>query len=104
MVSMKEKNKGAMVNFARAVNDKMPDFIKLAVFITNSCPDPVMKGRLEALVHGPKNFAVQLKIIASVKAAHDDDTAEHQMNAVMKQLTKSLQNVVEAADSVTLLK
>jgi hypothetical protein len=104
LVSMKDKNKIGMVNFARSVNDKLPKFIGVAQQITSNCSDPVMKARLESLINGPKNFGVQLKIIASVKATQDDDRAEQQMSSVMKQLTKSLQNVVEAADSVTLLK
>jgi hypothetical protein len=104
MLSMQGGNKSQAVTHARAIYDKLPLFIQQAQAIMVSCTDPVIKARLEQLIAVPKNFAVQLKIIASVKAAQDDNKADKQMKSVMKQLAKSLQNVVEAGDSVTLLR
>jgi len=51
----------------------------------------------------PKNFAVQLKIIAGVKAASSDDdpAAEHQLITCAQGLANSVVQTVKAADAAT---
>ena len=56
-----------MVNASRAVYDNIPELIKLARSIADTTTDPVLKERLYNLASVPKNYAVQLKIISSVK-------------------------------------
>lgn len=66
---------------ARTISALIRTYNKELRGLANNCPDPQLKERLIQNGQALKNFSIQLKIMASVKAAStgDDPTAESQL-------------------------
>jgi len=72
--------------------------------MSNNCPDPELKERLLKSTQALQNFSVQLKILASVKAASTtpDPDAEHQLAILTQNLGRMLNMTISAVNVVHL--
>jgi hypothetical protein len=80
-LAAQSKNKRDMIAAARKISELIAQVQSLSSDIASRCTDPVLREQLLSLSKVPKNFGTQLKIVAAVKAASDDDdpTAENQL-------------------------
>jgi len=92
-----------------AISKKLAGMIdgvqKNAIEIANKCTDPILKEQLLAVCKVPKNFSVQLKIIAAVKAASlakHDKSAEYQLVVCAQGLANSVIQTVKASEAASL--
>jgi len=92
-----------------AISKKLAGMIdgvqKNAIDIASKCTDPILKEQLLAVCKVPKNFSVQLKIIAAVKAASlakHDKSAEYQLVVCAQGLANSVIQTVKAAEAASL--
>jgi len=93
-------NKTEMIACSRRIAEMIHQVQKFSEEIGNKCKDPRLKSHLLNCSRVPKNFSVQLKIIAGVKSRTDDDpSAEAQLVTCAQQLANSVIATVEAAHS-----
>ena len=80
-LAAQSKNKKDMIAAARKISELIAQVQALSSDIASRCTDPILREQLLSISKVPKNFGTQLKIVAAVKAASDDDdeTAENQL-------------------------
>jgi len=97
----KEKNKAEMIRLARLIAEACSGVDKAANELAATCKDVKLKNSLLAYAAPLKNFGVQLKILASVKAstADDDPTTKQQLVTCAKGIANSVVMSCNAAES-----
>jgi len=96
----KAKDKRGMIEASRALALASQQYTEQAKAAAESCSDLILKEQIITSAQAARNFAVQLKIIAAVKAADDDDTesAKQQLVKCAKGLCKAVVAAVDYAE------
>jgi len=99
-LAAQKNNKKEMIESARKIAGMIGKVQELSTEIANKCKDPVLREQLLRICRVPKNFAVQLKIIAAVKATSGDNdaSAEAQLVTCAKGLANSVVQTLAAAE------
>jgi len=97
-------NKKDMIAAARKLAGMVAKVQTLATEIANKCKDPVLREQLLSICKVPKNFAVQLKIVAAVKATSGDydASAEAQLLTCAKGLANSVVTTLRSAEAASI--
>jgi hypothetical protein len=97
-------NKTDMIEISRTLATMITQIQSFSSEIAAKCTDPTLKAQLLSICRVPKNFAVQLKIIAAVKATgkDNDPTAALQLVTCAKGLANSVVQTVKAAEAASL--
>eukprot|EP01092_Planopodium_desertum_P014973 TRINITY_DN77294_c0_g1_i1.p1 TRINITY_DN77294_c0_g1~~TRINITY_DN77294_c0_g1_i1.p1 ORF type:complete len:208 (+),score=67.85 TRINITY_DN77294_c0_g1_i1:76-624(+) len=91
-------DKAGIIRAARMISDFVAKIIDNAKQVSATCKDKKTANELMSMAYAAKNFAVQLKILAAVKASIDgtDPTAETQLvtcaNGVANAVVKTIAN------------
>jgi len=100
----RNNSKGELITAARNIAGMVGKIQEISNKISAKCGDPKLKERLLALCRVPKNFAVQLKIIAAVKASsgENDQAAVHQLVTCAEGVANSVVATVKAAEAASI--
>jgi len=100
----KEGQRQQFLISARAISGYVRALSLDVKMMSNNCPDPELKERLLKSTQALQNFSVQLKILASVKAASTtpDPDAEHQLAILTQNLGRMLNMTISAVNVVHL--
>jgi len=93
-------DKRAMIEAARELALCAQQYVEQAKVAAAKCRDPVLKEQILTSAQAAKNCSVQLKIIAAVKAASDEDSgsAKQQLVKCAKGLAKAVVLTVNAVE------
>lgn len=96
----KTNDKRGMIEAARRIAALAVDIVKEAHASAAQCRDPALKNQIILPAQAAKNLSVQLKIIASVKAATDDDdpAAKAQLVTCCKTIATDLIKCCDATE------
>jgi len=97
-------NKKEMIMAARKIAEAVKKVVSNAQKICASCNDPVLRGAVSNYANAANNYGTQLKIIAAVKAAGDDNdpTAEAQLITCSQGLCAGVIGTVAAAEAASI--
>jgi len=97
-------NKKEMILAARKIAEAVKQVVSNAQKICSSCSDPVLRGAVSNYANAASNYGTQLKIIAAVKAAGDDNdpTAEAQLISCSQGLCDGVVGTVKAAEAASI--
>jgi len=97
-----ERRRQDMLISGRAISSHILRLTAEIKALASQCRDPILQDKLIRHAQALRNFSVQLKILAAVKAASNDDSAN---NAQLASMTQALGNVLtDVAITVTILK
>jgi hypothetical protein len=93
-------DKRAMIEAARELAVCAQQYVEQAKAAAAKCTDPVLKEQILTSAQAAKNWSVQLKIIAAVKAASDEDSGSAKLQLVKcaKGLAKAVVLTVNAVE------
>jgi len=97
-------NKKEMIMAARKIAEAVKQVVANAQKICATCSDPVLRGAVSNYANAASNYGTQLKIIAAVKAASDDNdpTAEAQLISCSQGLCDGVVGTVKAAEAASI--
>jgi len=100
-LAAQQNSKAGMIAAARNIAGMIAKVQEMSTVIANKCSDQKLKQHLLSICKVPKNFAVQLKIIAAVKATsgENDHSAEMQLIVCAQGVANSVVQTVKAADA-----
>jgi len=93
-------DKKGMIEAARELYVLAQQHVEQAKVAAAKCTDPILKEQIITSAQAAKNWSVQLKIIAAVKAASDEDSgsAKQQLVKCAKGLAKSITLTVNSVE------
>jgi len=99
-----KKDKAGMIMTSRTIASKINTITKLAATVSNLCSDKYLKGDVVNGSSACSNLAVQLKIVAAVKASSDDNdpTVEEQLVTAATGLANAVIATANACQSASL--
>jgi len=99
-------DKKGMIETSRLIASKIKEITKHAHTIGRSCTDPVLRADVMNFAQSAENHAVQLKIMAAVKAASDDDdeTVEDQLVTAATGLASAVVATANACQAASIHK
>jgi len=91
-----KQDQQGVINAGRSVAANINELVKELTILANQCPDPVLREQMLRDAQGLKNYAIQLKIVASVSAASLGSKGGHDRLVTMAQeFTKSIKGCIE---------
>ncbi|PRP74623.1 Protein TTN-1, isoform d [Planoprotostelium fungivorum] len=98
------KNKSEMIQCARTIAAMIDQVEKVSAEMANACPDARFKNQLLGTSKVPKNYSIQLKIIAAVKSetGNDDYSAKSQLTICAQGLCDATIRTARAAEAAAL--
>jgi hypothetical protein len=97
-----ERRRQDMLISGRAISSHITRLITEIKAVAAQCRDPVLQDKLLKHAQTLRNFSIQLKILASVKAASADDSSN---NSQLASLTQALGNVLsDVSTTLTIMK
>eukprot|EP01117_Protostelium_nocturnum_P009620 TRINITY_DN3434_c0_g1_i1.p1 TRINITY_DN3434_c0_g1~~TRINITY_DN3434_c0_g1_i1.p1 ORF type:complete len:908 (+),score=371.86 TRINITY_DN3434_c0_g1_i1:91-2814(+) len=99
-----KRDKQGMIEAAKRIAGMIGQCEQFSAEIASKCTDTRLRERLLMVCKLPKNFAVQLKIIAAVKSGSgdNDSSAKHQLVSCATSLANSVIETVKAAESAAI--
>jgi hypothetical protein len=96
----KSGDKKGMIEAARELTRASQLYVTQAAAAAEKCHEPILKEQILTNAQAAKNWSVQLKIIAAVKAASDEDTsvAKDQLLKCAKGVSKAVINTVNSVE------
>jgi len=97
-----ERRRQDMLISGRAIGTHITRLVAEIKTVAASCRDPVLQDKLLKHAQTLRNMGIQLKILASVKAAASDDTSN---NSQLAGLTQALGNILsDVSTTLTIMK
>jgi len=91
-----KQDQQGVINAGRSVAANINELVKELTNLANQCPDPGLREQMLRDAQGLKNYAIQLKIVASVSAASLGTKGGHDRLVTMAQeFTKSIKGCIE---------
>ncbi|KAM9958403.1 hypothetical protein ACTFIW_001265 [Dictyostelium discoideum] len=94
-------DKKGMITCSKLLAEQVALYLQQAKETASKCTDPKLKEQIITAAQAAKNFTVQLKIIAAVKAASDDDdpsSNKQQLVKCAKGLAKAIVGTINAVE------
>eukprot|EP01091_Cochliopodium_minus_P019438 TRINITY_DN8162_c0_g2_i1.p1 TRINITY_DN8162_c0_g2~~TRINITY_DN8162_c0_g2_i1.p1 ORF type:complete len:2047 (-),score=896.61 TRINITY_DN8162_c0_g2_i1:36-6176(-) len=98
-----KKDQQGVINAGRNVAANINELVKELTSLANQCPDPYLREQMLRDAQGLKNYAIQLKIVASVSAASLDTKGGHERLLTMAtSFTKSIKGCIEQVSAASI--
>jgi len=98
-----EQDQQGVINAGRSVAANIAELVKDLNALAEQCPDRMLKEQMLRDAQGLKNFAVQLKIVASVSAANLGQKGGHERLVTMAtSMTKSIKGCIDQVAVATI--
>ncbi|KAN0009435.1 hypothetical protein ACTFIU_006730 [Dictyostelium citrinum] len=100
-IAATSNDKKGMITCSKLLAEQVAIYLQQAKETASKCTDPKLKEQIITAAQAAKNFTVQLKIIAAVKAASDDDDAssnKQQLVKCAKGLAKAVVGTINAVE------
>jgi len=92
-----------VINAGRSVAANIAELVKDLTALAEQCPDRLLKEQMLRDAQGLKNYAVQLKIVASVSAANLGHKGGHERLVTMAtSMTKSIKGCIDQVATATI--
>lgn len=96
-------DKAGMIKTSKQIAKEANGAAREAMLVCNQCTDKRLQAQLKALAEKLPTQAMQLKIIASVKAANPDDkSADQQLLVCAKALMQTMEEMMRAVDTASI--
>ncbi|KAK5584361.1 hypothetical protein RB653_005972 [Dictyostelium firmibasis] len=100
-IAATSNDKKGMITCSKLLAEQVAIYLQQAKETASKCTDPKLKEQIITAAQAAKNFTVQLKIIAAVKAASEDDDAssnKQQLVKCAKGLAKAIVGTINAVE------
>ncbi|KYQ94436.1 putative actin binding protein [Tieghemostelium lacteum] len=100
-IAASSNDKVGMINCSKQLSEHVNTYLQQAKETAAKCTDPKLKEQIITAAQAAKNFTVQLKIIAAVKAASEDDdpsSNKAQLVKCAKGLAKAVVQTINAVE------